>query len=278
MISAPDAVGMAEPWAGVFIALSVCSYIRRRPLTALAFGMAALFMRELAAPYVIACASAGVLKRKRAESIGWLVGMGAYAAFYWSHWMQVSAHRIATDTAHAHSWIAFGGLGFLLSTVQWQGWLSLLPSWATGVALATIAAGLLAPSAPGSLRIAAGLYAGAFLVVGQPFNLYWGFLAWPSWCLALGLGASTLATDARWVVRSLAGWLNGAPPVARTSHSEDDRQGRRADGDGGSPDAELPRGFQRLEIKVFTIHPDIFPDHRVPVRGEVIDDLLANRR
>jgi hypothetical protein len=186
---------MAEAWGGCFIALSVCSYARERWRVGLAMGLVSLYLRELAAPYVFACMLSAVLKRRWTELLAWSAGVAGYAVLYWIHWINVSSHHVATDTSHPHSWVAFGGFGFLLSTVGWQGWLSLLPSWATSLALTFIVAGILSPAAPPILRIATGLYTALFLAVGQPFNAYWGFLVWPSWCLAFGLGVPTLVKD-----------------------------------------------------------------------------------
>jgi hypothetical protein len=204
MMSAPASVGMTEPWSGSLIALSLWGYARDRPMVGFACGLAALFVRELAAPYVGLCAFIAARRRRRGELTGWLIGSATYALFYWIHWSHVADARLPTDLQHAGSWLAWGGFPFLLSTVNWHGWLLLMPWAATAISLTLVAAGVFSPTAPCRLRLVAGGYAAVFLAVGQVFNEYWGFLVWPTWCLASGYGAQQLLDDGRVVARGLA--------------------------------------------------------------------------
>ncbi|MCA1652203.1 MAG: hypothetical protein LC753_18735 [Acidobacteria bacterium] len=66
----PMAVGVSEVWAGVFIALSLCAYVKRWWTAAAVLGIAAVFTRELAAPYCVACA-------ERLDRAGAALGSGA---------------------------------------------------------------------------------------------------------------------------------------------------------------------------------------------------------
>jgi hypothetical protein len=195
MMSAPAAVSMGEAWAGCLIALSVCAFTRRRGTAGICLALAALALRELAAPYCLACAAIAAYRRRWREVAGWSAGGLAYLTAYWFHANAVAAHQLPEHLRQTTSWVAWGGLPFLLSTLRWHGLFLLLPWHWTALALVLVAAGVIWPRAPAHLRASAGLYAVLFLAVGQPFNEYWGFLAWPSWCLAAGLGLQALLED-----------------------------------------------------------------------------------
>jgi hypothetical protein len=201
MMSAPAAVGMAEAWAGCLIAVSVSAFSRGRRVYGALLGLAALAFRELAAPYCIVSAIIAAYQRRRTEFGVWAAGGAVYLGTYWLHWNAVITHRSSADPSLQSSWINWEGLPFLLSTVRWQGELALLP-WAwTAAALALIVAGVLSPRAPAHLRASAGLYAVLFLAVGRLFNEYWGFLTWPSWSFAIGLGVQAMRDDAGALIR-----------------------------------------------------------------------------
>ncbi|MEO7271578.1 MAG: hypothetical protein ABI211_06175, partial [Vicinamibacterales bacterium] len=54
---------------------------------------------------------------------------------------------------------------------------------------------------PPHLRLTAAAYLLMFLVVGQPFDRYWGLLVWPAWALACGHGAAAIAAAVAVVAR-----------------------------------------------------------------------------
>src|SRR4029077_876671 len=91
------------------------------------------------------------------------------------------------DAAHAASWIAFGGLPFVLATVRMNGMLLILPIGATAVYLVAAALGFAGWTSAAGLRagLTAAVYITAFAVVGQPFNQYWGSLIAPLLCLGV---------------------------------------------------------------------------------------------
>src|SRR5690606_23857357 len=78
-----------ELWSGVLLAISaVCFGLQRRG-PAIAAGLAALFFRELAAPYVAVCLILAVGQRRYRELGYWALGLIAYGAFYYLHVRQV---------------------------------------------------------------------------------------------------------------------------------------------------------------------------------------------
>lgn len=191
VLAVPSAVVVGEAWAGVFIGISVWAYGRQRPAFGVTLGLLALFVRELAAPYCVACAIIAAVNRRWRELGGWIGGACVYAAYYGWHLTQVWAHQLPTDIAHSSSWLEFGGLPFLLATVRWQAWLLVLPAPLTALALVLIVAGIADARTPLHVRAAGAVYVLFFLAAGKPFNSYWGMMAWPTWALACGYGVDT---------------------------------------------------------------------------------------
>jgi hypothetical protein len=191
--AAPDAIFVSEAWAGGLIGLSACAYTLDRRPAAIGLALTALFVRELTAPYCVACALFAVWERRWREVAAWAAGAAAYAIYYGWHVTQVIAHRTPADIAHGESWLTFLGVPFLQATLLKLGWFALLPSSLTAVALVLLVTGLLAPETPRYLRTASALYAGFFLVAGFAFNDYWGFMAAPVWAITCGYGAGAMA-------------------------------------------------------------------------------------
>lgn len=185
----PDAVGVAEVWAGVLVALSVCAYYRSWWIAGALLGAAAIFMRELAAPYGVACALLALRGRsrtgptaiRRREALVWIAAGLAYAAYYTAHAWQVQAHQLPGDLAHTQSWLQWNGVRFTLATIGVNGWLPFLPRAAAAVYLVLALAGAASPRMAPQARYALLAYAVLFAAVGLPFNYYWGFVTAPLW-------------------------------------------------------------------------------------------------
>lgn len=187
--SAPDAVYISEIWAGALVGLSVAAFGARLGGLGVALGLAALFVRELAAPYCVVCVALAARRQDWRHCAVWLGGGIAYAAYYAWHVTQVMARLTAADLPPATGWLSFGGLPFLQSTLRQAGWLAVAPRGATVVALVVIAAALVRPRTPAHVRGPSAAFAAFFLVAGLPVNDYWGWLAAPVWAMAIGHGA-----------------------------------------------------------------------------------------
>ncbi len=196
------ALGMGEVWAGILIGLSACMFALQRPRLGVGFGLLALFLRELAAPYCVACAVAALAQRRWREVGEWVGGACLYGAYYAWHFVQVRAHQLPTDIAYRSSWLNIGDLTSLLGKADWFGWLVSAPQWVAALVLAVVVLGVFAGRTPLHVRLATGVYLGFFLMAGRSFNAYWGLVAWPSWAVASGYGLQAVF-DA---VRSLNGW------------------------------------------------------------------------
>ena len=204
-LTLPGAALFGESWSGVLIGLSVCMYAQRRARLAVVLGLLALGVRELAAPYCVACAVKAAVNRRWREVGAWLGGACLYAVYYGWHLVNVWEHRLPTDLAHATSWLELGGLPSLVTKVRWQAWLLASPTWANALALTLIVAGAAQTKMPAHARVATAVYLGFFMVAGKPFDGYWGLVAWPTWALAFGYGLLLVRDAARSVITSPPG-------------------------------------------------------------------------
>jgi hypothetical protein len=180
-----DLFVMTELWSGTLLALSAVLYGLEKRRWAIGFGLAALVIRELAAPYCGLCLLLAAKERRGRECAAWCIGFAGYAVFYAVHLSHVLPLIRPDDTAHAASWWAFGGAGFVLSAVQMNAYLLLLPQWVTALSLAAAVAGCFGWNTAAGQRIALTLaiYLAAFSIVGQPINQYWGSMIAPLLCL-----------------------------------------------------------------------------------------------
>jgi len=182
-----DLFVMPVLWSGVCIALSLAALGTNRTALGVAAGIAALYLRELAAPYCLICFGMAVRQRRRSEVAGWLAGFAAYATYYAAHLAHVLPRIGAADVAHADGWLRFGGAGFVISTVQMNAYLLLLPQWLTALFLALAMLGFAGWNTNSGRRAAltAAVYLTGFAMVGHDFNQYWGSMIAP--LMALGV-------------------------------------------------------------------------------------------
>lgn len=174
-------------WAGVLIGLSACAYGVDRPGWGVAFGLAAVFLRELALPYCAVCMAIAFQQGRRRELMFWTVGLLVWLAFFGLHCWQVRQLISPDARAHRHGWIQFGGAGFVISTAQMNAYLLLLPQWVTAIYLVAALVGMAGWNTSLGMRIGLStcLFVLAFAVVGQSFNQYWGSLIAPLLCFGV---------------------------------------------------------------------------------------------
>jgi hypothetical protein len=89
---------------------------------------------------------------------------------------QVHAHQQPGDISHVDAWVQWGGVRFILSTLQWNGWLSVLPLWVAATVLVVLLAGMFDKTTEPNLRFGVLAYLLFFAVVGHSFNSYWGII------------------------------------------------------------------------------------------------------
>jgi hypothetical protein len=209
-----DLVVMSELWSGVLIAISATCFGIRRPIWGVAAGVAALFFRELAAPYCLVCLALAARERRYRELRLWGIGLAAYAVFFIAHVWQVLPRVGGPDLAHVHGWIRFGGAGFLISTAQMNAYLLLVPQWVTAVYLACTLLCCATWNTPVGQRIGLtiAVYAIAFSIAGNDFNQYWGSLTAPLACLAACRLPGTLRE--LWTTAGFASWAGRFRPLS----------------------------------------------------------------
>ncbi|HEX4143644.1 MAG TPA: hypothetical protein VHY91_08935 [Pirellulales bacterium] len=197
---------MPEVWAGVLIGLSAAAYGTERNRLGCVAALAALLVRELAAPWCLVCLLFDVRARGRRAAAVWVAGFAIYAALYALHLGQVLPRIAPSDIAQGQGWVRFGGAGFLISTVQMNIWLLLAPQWLAALYLAAALLGAAGWSSPAGKRIAWGvvLYAVAFSVAGQAINQYWGSLTAPLFALAVAAAPAGVVRlwRAAWIGRA----------------------------------------------------------------------------
>ena len=131
-----------ELWAGVLVFLSVSALsLQHRALGVLA-GLLALFMRELAGPYVLVCAVLAFWGRRKAEAALWVIGLVLYGCLLSYHAAQVHQRLTPADRL-GESWLQWGGAAFVLDTVRMNEWLFRTPTWVRAIYLPAALLGLL---------------------------------------------------------------------------------------------------------------------------------------
>ncbi|HZZ70997.1 MAG TPA: hypothetical protein VFE24_02020 [Pirellulales bacterium] len=181
-------------WAGVLLLASMVAASRGRVAASLLLGLAALFVRDLAAPYVVFRGVEAAARRRWREAAGWAAGLLAYGCFFAWHAAQAAPYMHAGDLVHKAGWVRCGGAAFVISTVQMNAFLLLLPQWVSALYLPLALAGFAGWQSPRG-RVAgltAALFVLLFAVVGQPFNQYWGSLLAPLLCLGAAQSPAVL--------------------------------------------------------------------------------------
>jgi hypothetical protein len=174
-----------EAWCGLLVGVSVAFYARQRWLVAAACGVLAVFVRELAVPYVVVCGLAALTAGRRKEGLVWLLGGIAYVIYFA---FLVSSARAAMEPgafAHAQGWVRLQGLPFVFATARCYGWTFLTSPVLVPLVVGGGLAAAAAPTAPVHLRGGILVYVATFAIVGQPFNAYWGWVTAPLWAFGL---------------------------------------------------------------------------------------------
>jgi hypothetical protein len=174
-------------WAGVLIAASIGAYGINRRYLGVAFGLAAVFFRDLALPYCVLATGLAWWEGRRKEVVAWVLGLAAWCLFFSLHWLQVQPLIGPDAQAHEESWIQFGGMAFIIATTQMNAYLLLMPQWVTALYFAAGMLGFAGWNTPLGRRVGLSvcLYVLAFAVAGHDFNQYWGALCAPLWCFGV---------------------------------------------------------------------------------------------
>jgi hypothetical protein len=189
----PASRWLTESWCGMLIGLSMIAYMRRAFRLGAVVAVGALFVRELAAPFCVAAIVLAVRDGRRRELVVWLVGLAGFFVYYVAHVVHVRSHSPLMDSTQVMTWIRFGGLPFLLLMLKTNGLLLVAPKAILAAAAVLLGAAVFAPDLPHHVAGAVCAYTLFFLVVGQPFNGYWGYVPIFPWAVAMGYGTAGLS-------------------------------------------------------------------------------------
>lgn len=166
-----------EVWAGMLIVLSIVFRGNKRYGASVGFGLGAVLIRELALPYLVVMAFFAWREGKRREMFAWVGATAVFAVAFVTHAVLVHSQVGAADPA-SPGWVRFGGWPFILDIVRGSSFLGVMPVWvaAAGVPLALL--GWCSRCTPFANRVVVtiGTFMCAFMVIGRPENVYWGFL------------------------------------------------------------------------------------------------------
>jgi hypothetical protein len=177
---APPAPLLHEVWSGLLISVSLALRRDDRFGLAVAAGLAAAVIRELAAPYLVVMATFALLERRPREVLAWTAALALFAAALALHAGQVRALTLPSDFRGA-GWVALSGWPFVLHAAQWNGILAWAPAWLAAVFTPIALLGAVLWEGPLGRRLAAVLlaYVSAFALIGRPENFYWGLMFAP---------------------------------------------------------------------------------------------------
>jgi hypothetical protein len=176
----PQAPYLHEVWAGVLISLSLALRREDRFGLAVAVGLAAALIRELAAPYLVVMAAMALVERRWREAGAWTLALALFGAALGLHAQLVDALVLPSDPAGA-GWVKLSGWPFVLHAAQWNAVLAVAPAWLSALVVPVALAGAALWQGALGRRLAAVLcaYAVAFAVIGRPENFYWGLVFAP---------------------------------------------------------------------------------------------------
>ncbi len=197
---------LADVVAGVFILISVAAYgMKWRPAGFIA-ALLALFIKELAAPYILVCVYQAWRQRRYSELAAWVLGLAAFGGYFLWHAHMVQAHVAATDIAYRDGWLQLGGLRFVVATAGFNGLLLAAPLWISAILLPLCILGLAAWDGPAGdrVRLTVAAYLVLYLFVGKAFDLYWGAFYTPLMMLGLPFLPRALADLATALRRNAA--------------------------------------------------------------------------
>jgi hypothetical protein len=211
LVATPGMWVWHELWAGLLVALALSCRSDKHWGWAVAFGLAAALIRELALPFLPIMAGMAALSGRRREAAAWsAAALVAVSALAW-HALLVGQVARSGDPV-SPGWLALGGWSFDLVLARHCALLLALPAWVTAVALPLALLGWAGWRNAYAVRVTAMLavWLGAFLVMGRPDNDYWGFLLAP--LLPIGLALAPAA------VRDLLAAAGAGQSVMTAAH------------------------------------------------------------
>jgi len=169
-----------ESWAAMLLALAIGLDGRRWAVLAILAGAAALLLRELSLPLVIAFAGLALIERRWRVALGWAAALALFAFALFFHAHAVAAVALPTDLS-SPGWSGRLGPGFALRSLAQTNAAIALPPVAVALVVTASLFALASLRADWALRAAlmvAG-YLALIALFARPDNFYWGIMAAP---------------------------------------------------------------------------------------------------
>jgi len=194
MVFTPRVLLMHDVMAGMLLSLAMGIYTPRRWWPALIVAGAAMFIREIAAPFVALWLAFALAERRWREAAGVAALLAVFALALFVHAGAVEAVRLPTDQT-SPGWTGMLGLGWVLQSLsRLSALLFLPPAWAAPLALLPFfgwlglggRTGLFATLFFAGMGLAMALFA-------REVNFYWVMLLLPVYAVGLALVPRALA-------------------------------------------------------------------------------------
>ena len=189
----PGLVAFHEIWAGLLVALSLALRRPGRWMEAVAFGLAAMLIRETAALYVLVMAVFAWVEGDRREAFGWAAALALFAAALAAHAHAVAGVTGPLDPA-SPGWAGLLGFGFFVKALTLATALQLFPLWLGALLVGLALFGWASWDDPRALRMFAILaaYAAAIGIFARLDTFYWGLIVAPVLLVGLAFAPAGL--------------------------------------------------------------------------------------
>ena len=188
-----------ELWAGMLLVLAFGLHRPGKWGASLAVAALALFIRELALPFVLLMGGMALWRRNWREGLAWTVLALVFLVVLVVHLSIIAGQALPSDPPSA-SWLAMRGMSGWLSDVVLSSNLRFLPHWLAGPAVILMMLGWCGWRSPAG-TFGTFLYLGyglAFMIAGRPDNYYWGAMVAP----AMFIGIAFLPRSLRSLVNA----------------------------------------------------------------------------
>lgn len=180
LLAQPALAVWHEAWAGLLVVLAIALRRDARWWPACLAGLAAMLVRELAAPMIAALALAAATDGRRREAAGWAAALIVFALALTMHAGAVAAHLLPGDRA-SPGWSGLYGWRFVLESLRMTSLFALVPP---AVAALLVPLALLGWASRGGgtaarATMAIAAFAVPAMIVARPDNLYWGLMIAP---------------------------------------------------------------------------------------------------
>ncbi|MBY0612229.1 MAG: hypothetical protein K2P80_08585 [Beijerinckiaceae bacterium] len=183
-----------ESWAALLIALSLAIRTPNRLIPAVAVGVLAALVREIAAVYLIVMLASAAFERNRREFLAVAAGMAVVVAFYAGHAWLLERHLTANEVT-SPGWTGLGGWSFYLFAVKETSWLNLLPPMLAHGLVPVALFGWASLNLDVARRVTALVLAYALLIAcfARSVNFYWSLFNTPFLLAGLVFAGGALA-------------------------------------------------------------------------------------